>query len=65
MEITDMEGRTFKIIDLPETIKMVQGFLAFTTNSRFVSLQFFERRRLAYWKDFLQKLLALQQGLTK
>ncbi|WP_214226669.1 hypothetical protein [Pedobacter sp. B4-66] len=64
MEVTDMEGRTFEIIDLAETIKMVEGFLAFTTHSRFISLQVFERRRLAYWNDFLQKLLELQRRLT-
>lgn len=64
MYITDLEGRIFEIKNLPETIKMVEGFLAFTTNSRVISLQVLEQRRLKYWNDFLQKLLELQKSLT-
>jgi hypothetical protein len=64
MFITDLEGKVFEIKNLPETIKMVEGFLAFTTNSRVISLQVLEQRRLKYWNDFLQKLLELQKSLT-
>jgi|GEM_PF-5974760 hypothetical protein len=64
MFIIDLDGRVFEIKNLPQTIKMVEGFLAFTINSRFISLQALEQHRLKYWNDFLQKLLELQKSLT-
>ncbi|MBT2561332.1 hypothetical protein J7E50_10860 [Pedobacter sp. ISL-68] len=65
MNIIDLEGRKIEITQLAETIKEVEKYLAFKPEHRFKSLQIFEQRRAAYWNDILQKLLQLQQRLTK
>ncbi len=59
MYIQDIEGTTIVINDVTGTIRMIRAFLNFEQKHSEPSLQRLEQRRIEYWEDILQKLLAL------
>lgn len=58
MIIKDLEGRSFEIRDLEGTFATVNSFLCIIADESMPSLNRLEERRVQYWQDFKEKLMA-------